>query len=869
MIRIDSGIRLGLLRRAAPWAIALALPGMAEAADAAAGANTTGEVVVTAQFREQNLQQTPLAITAVNAQMLENRSQTNLFQVASQAPNVTLKPAGAAFGAAMVAFIRGVGQTDFNFSQEPGVGIYIDDVYHATLTGSLLDLTDLDRVEILRGPQGTLAGRNAIGGAIKLYSKKPNSENGGWLEGTYGSDNRIDIRGVANFVVVPDQLFVRITGASRHRDGYVTRVDYRCTHPSSPIRTMVVGNGCKLGEEGGQSYNAFKIAARWLASENLEVNVWADATNDQSPVQANTLLFARANGLSLDGVPYGRAFVPYGPNKGAGEPNDPFLSYATFTDPEGGPLEKSWKPVVVDPINHYRSYGVAGTIDWKLNDMLSVKSITSWRRFFNSFAEDTPASPIGVQLLLQTLRHVQVNQEVRLNAKLFNDTVDLTLGGFYADQSGNEEARVDLPYVGAGAPYACIISPAPCGFVRNFAFDFIHGPDQSPSTSKAVFGHVDWRPTELIEVLAGIRYSKDEKSYVFQRHNPDGTLPCATPNLLDPLIPGCANWLVFGVNDKAAHFQGDRVDYRGNITLHPSKDLLFYGQIATGYKGGGSNARPFFAGPPGPTCPIATCQVVTFNPETLTSYEIGFKASLFDHRMRFNGAGFFNKYNDIILQLSSCPENSPGATLADRAAQPCALPVNAGNADVKGLEFETEIHPVGGLEFDGNISYLDFKYTKIPNLNAATGLSTSTGISINGVTPYTPKWKWSFGAQYEFRTEAGTLTPRVDVSYQSDIFTSPLNQPSDIDPAKVVVPVDAGGVPTKRTDRISAYTVANARITWRSMDGDWTAAFEVTNFTDKLYYYTYFDLSEGGLPGYTSGQPARGREWAISIHKRF
>ncbi|MBK7116051.1 MAG: Plug domain-containing protein [Proteobacteria bacterium] len=117
------------------------------------------EIVVTAQFREQNLQDTPIAITAVTAEMLELRSQNNIYQVAAQAPNVSLAPQGQGNGSGIIAFIRGVGQTDFNFALEPGVGLYIDDVYYSTLTGSLVDLTDLERVEVLRGPQGTLAGR--------------------------------------------------------------------------------------------------------------------------------------------------------------------------------------------------------------------------------------------------------------------------------------------------------------------------------------------------------------------------------------------------------------------------------------------------------------------------------------------------------------------------------------------------------------------------------------------------------------------------------------------------------------------------------------------------------------------------------------
>ncbi len=227
-------IRRVLMRSALPVALLAGLAGFAQAAQAAPAAadqNTVGEVVVTAQFREQSLQKTPLAITAVNAAMLEQRNQTSLADVTAQAPNVTLAPNGAAFGSSMVAFIRGIGQTDFNLALEPGVGIYVDDVYYPTLTGSLLDLLDLDRVEILRGPQGTLAGKNSIGGAIKLYSQKPNGNDGGYIEGTYGSLNRLNARGAADFTIVPTSC----SCGSRPRPRTTTATSPATTTPA-PIR---------------------------------------------------------------------------------------------------------------------------------------------------------------------------------------------------------------------------------------------------------------------------------------------------------------------------------------------------------------------------------------------------------------------------------------------------------------------------------------------------------------------------------------------------------------------------------------------------------------------------------------------------------
>src|SRR5579884_1654150 len=139
------------------------------------GGRQLQEVVVTAQFRAENVQQTPLAITAISADALASRGQTSLTQITQDAPSVSLSPEVGAFGPSMAAFIRGIGQADLDPALEPGVGIYIDDVYFGTLTGSLMDLLDLDRVEVLRGPQGTLEGMNSEGGAVKLFSKLPNA----------------------------------------------------------------------------------------------------------------------------------------------------------------------------------------------------------------------------------------------------------------------------------------------------------------------------------------------------------------------------------------------------------------------------------------------------------------------------------------------------------------------------------------------------------------------------------------------------------------------------------------------------------------------------------------------------------------------
>ena len=243
------------------------------------------EIIVTATFRETNVQQTPIAITAVNAEMLELRGQSNIVEVANQAPNVTMTPAGQAAGSAMVTFIRGIGQTDFNYALEPGVGMYVDDVYYPNLTGSMVELLDIDRVEIARGPQGTLAGRNSIGGSVKIYSVEPtHNSNTGTAELVVGNYDQIQIKGAGDLTFVEDKLSARISGISSSRNGYVHRVDYKCTHPSWPGPTFQNGrlDNCKLGDLGGESFTGGRLALLWTPSDNVRVKVLGDLINQDN-----------------------------------------------------------------------------------------------------------------------------------------------------------------------------------------------------------------------------------------------------------------------------------------------------------------------------------------------------------------------------------------------------------------------------------------------------------------------------------------------------------------------------------------------------------------------------------------------------------
>ncbi|WP_164549840.1 TonB-dependent receptor [Altericroceibacterium xinjiangense] len=744
-------------------------------------------IVVTAQFREQSIQDTPLAITAVSDEMLQARSQTDIADVTAQAPNVTLKPSPSNYGPSLTASIRGIGQYDFSPALEPGVGVYVDDVYYATVTGSVLDLLDLQRVEILRGPQGTLAGKNSIGGAIKLYSRKPEGIPGGYATVAYGSRNRIDLRVGADFALT-DNLFARITGVSKQQDGYVERRDYGCLFPESGVPAQRPGSAdCVLAKEGEVNYQAARIMLRYEPSDTLDATLAADYSIDDRTVAGSVLTAVTFNGNQdnvspYPGVSFDQRFVP---------PSGSYYNYATyesapdiFTLPNGAPYPL--QGVELDGRSKLESWGVSANINLELSNRVTLDSITAYRTYSTSFDTDGDLSPLAVNMQLNEIDYWQLSQELRLNGTLgAANEIAWTLGAFYFDQKSELYSIADL------RP-----NPVPLQFAAD---------DVIPASTEAVFGHISWAATNALTFNIGLRYTTEEKDYTFGRANLNGSF----------------NPFVGALEGASGSYSGDRVDYRLNAQYEFTPDIMGYAQFATGFKGGGVSPRPF-----NPE------QARPFDPETLDTYELGFKSQLFDRRIRFNAAGFYSEYNDIILTLLTCPQfGGPG---------PCALSANAGDAEIMGLEAELYAEPIDDLLFDASASWLDFQYTRI---NPDAG-----GIPMNAITPYTPEWKWSVGIQYKFDFDgAGSVTPRYDMSYQGEVFTRPENLP---------------------TSHIDDYILANARLTWRNADADWEASLAVTNLFDKYYYLTIFDLTNS-TAGFASGQPGRPREWVMSVKKYF
>jgi iron complex outermembrane recepter protein len=794
-------------------------------------------IIVTAQFREQNLQDTPLAITAVTAEMLEAKSQTDLATVADAAPNVQIRPQTAAFGPSVTASIRGIGQGDFNPAYEPGVGIYIDDIYYPSLTGAIFDTLDLSRVEILRGPQGTLSGRNSIGGAIKMYSTMPSGDSSALVEASYGSRDRISLRASADFALTSN-LFMRISGVSKRQDGYVDQLDFGCVFPAGGSATFVneagvtvpvnpVGgeaarvftDNCLVDRLGGTNYQAARAILRWEPSESFDFTIIGDFTDDDRPGAGQVLLATRQktspNVATPAGLPFDARFI-CGPwcnfqvdGQAAG---NPFV---------GGPgAGTPLRAVEADNRTTYRGWGISGQGNLDITENLQLVSITGYREFDSTFTADGDISPARTGYGVNNLTNWSFSQELRLNAEV-SDTIFVTVGGYYFEQSSGYDSVQDLRY----------LPPYPLQFRQ---------PDTVDADARAAFANIGWEIMPNLNLNAGIRYTEETKQQRYFRYNLDGTIN----RFLDPVgafygagyngvdtrdydNDGNVTELARALTGGVAEYEGNKIDWRVALDYRFSDAFMVYASVATGFKGGGSNPRPFNA-----------FQLLAFDPEELVAYEIGFKSDLLDRRLRLNVSAFQNEYDAIQTTVSPCPLPAELAAFTT----PSACRINGGDARIKGFEVELNAEPVDDFRIDAALSYINFQYKRV---------AAGTGILLTDQGTGMPEWKWSIGAQYQADLgTAGSITPRIDVQYQAETFTG----------------FDGVGV-NRLAQFLPSFTTANARLTWRNQDEDLSIALEVTNLTDEYYFYSVFDQRNNN--GGRIGAPARPREWAVTVRKEF
>lgn len=548
------------------------------------------EVVVTARKREESLQDAPISITAFSGEGLEQRNITGLADISQITPNLVFNSSAPISGSSATAsvFIRGIGQNDYTLVTEPGVGIYVDGVYIARSVGGALDLVDVERIEVLRGPQGTLFGRNTIGGAISITSKKPAEELGGKVQLTLGDDDLIDFKGKLD-LPISDTLLSSIAISSRQRDGFVKNVQ----------------NGLDLGDDDSLSG---RVALRWLPSDTVSIDFSVDGTKERENGAASYAV--AADGLSPLGAANNVVFLAA---LGCAPPPGPIANSNCFNSQwvtNGKRISNGTHPQYSD----LDIWGAGLTVEWELSDSLTFKSITSYRDLDSAFSQDADNSPVQQDHITHEYEQDQFSQEFQLLGSFLDDRLKTVLGLYYFEEEGEDLNIVSFPVV------------------------LLNSGGSVDNESKAIFGQLTYDITDALSVTLGLRYTEDEKVFLPDQFVLDPRLSGAPPPAGFGYVPGTRMLPLEEVPTDI-----DEITPMLNLSYDISDTAMLYFTYSEGYKSGGYDQRVFPR--------TADFKAPSFDPEFVDSYELGFKYNSGDNRFRANGALFFMDYSDLQIAV--------------------------------------------------------------------------------------------------------------------------------------------------------------------------------------------------------------------------
>ena len=565
-----------------------------------AEAESLEEIFVTARRRAESLQDTPVAVTALSAEALERQQVVSTTDLDKVAPNIQFHSYGTLTGnnSAAQVFIRGIGQTDATPAVDPGVGVYIDDVYMGRAVGAAMEFRDIANVQILRGPQGTLFGRNTIGGAVLLTTNEPGTDAGNSVRLGLGDDNLLEAFGAFDLPLGGDWS-ARLALGMRQRDGYVTREF----------------DGKDLGDE---DMKTGQIAVRWKPSDAFSLTMSADYTEEDE--NGSPFVFQSMNEAATF---VGAASIA------AGCPNilDPFpppLLVGPLADPRCGndaqALGEFRNGGTYTASSTLENRGASLVADWKVNDAWTLKSITSDRRLEWTGTRDADNTPLLILHTNYTSESEQFSQE--LQAAVDTDRLDGVFGLYYFDEDSFD--RLLVPLGNPGTSYD----------TQRVAMN---------TEATAAFTEWTFKFTDAFSATAGIRYTEETKGLQAVMFNvapasaPEPTAPTALCPFAGapPTQTGC---LFLTTNDFERKFtsttKSASMQYRFN------EGAMAYVSWSEGFKSGGYNQR-YNAAPPG-NAPIS------FGAETAESFEIGLKLDPTD-TLRINLAAFSTDYDDIQM----------------------------------------------------------------------------------------------------------------------------------------------------------------------------------------------------------------------------
>ncbi|RJG52821.1 TonB-dependent receptor [Sphingobium terrigena] len=750
----------------AAWTGALALPVIAQDAPQAAVDDSEGAIVVTARRREETLVSVPIAVSAFSGDKLESQGAIDITDLANLTPNTTLE-ASRGTNSTLTAFIRGVGQQDPVSGFEQGVGIYLDDVYLNRPQGAILDIYDVERIEVLRGPQGTLYGRNTIGGAVKYVTKMLPQDFALKIKGSYGTYDQAD--GIISV--------------------------------SAPIGDMIrVGGALARLSRGGFGDNLT------TGDENYNKDVWAGRATFEMGGYGQPVLMRITGDYTKDNSSArgGHRLIP-GQLSGAPVLGDVF-------DTRGG---------LTDPKQYVKSYGLSMNITAELSDAVTLRSISAWRK-------DDSASPIDFDALPAVDVDVPAfyfNEQLSQEFQLLYDSGPLhgLLGFYYLDAKADTAFDVRL--------FTTV--PGLTAFTQ---------ADVDTETY-AVFGDFTFDISQQLSISAGGRYTWDKRRADILRQNYLGGG--------SPLFGGAG--VAFGA--PGTNFNGaaeyKKFTPRVSISYKPTPDHNVYASYSQGFKGGGFDPRGVGVNAPdlnsnGIREDSEIASFLSFRPESVESYEVGYKGNFMNGALYVAVAGFYADYTDVQI---------PGSVACSVGGIPsfCGVVSNAGKARFKGLEFESNARLAqdfltGGdrLSLATAVGFIDAEYREyVTNIGGVP-----TDVAAFRQVQNTPKWTASGTLGYTTPVGDGSLYAGSTVSWRSKTYQFEVPNPY----------IDQKG-----------FALWDASIVYTAPDDRWTLGLHGKNLLDKEYKtsgYTFVaaNATTGAIINNAAGfpTPSLGREGTLT-----
>lgn len=686
-------------------------------ADAAAsGDDQVTDVYITARRKSENIQDVPISVTAVSGAVLDAQGINNVEQLQRAQPSIQLitqNPRNTA------TTIRGLGSTIglTNDGLEQGVGIYVDEVFYARPGSAVADLIDIERVEVLRGPQGTLFGKNTTAGALNISTRAPTFTPEGRVEITGGNYGYLQGKAIVSGPLIDGKLAGRLAFGATKRDGLYDNVTTKTKQ---------------------NDLNSQVLRAQLLWTPNDRVTGRFSYDYAYQDPEANT-----------------QAFVRYGATLRNANRQFPYLAaQAGYAPASTNPYDR--KVDVDGEIQaKQRINGASATFNWDLGDT-TLTSITAWRKWEWWPQNDRDYTSLKIRTKSSNPSdQKQLSQEVRW-ASNGDRTIDWVVGAYAFKQrvetNGTEAWGADASRwligetTGSGASAIAVPTNLIDGYEQK-----LHAVGKT--TSYAVFGQLTWNVTDRFKITPGLRYTTEDKYQLYSQVASGGL---ATTNAaLIAAKNGISRTYAY-----TADLSDSKLTGQLSLSYELAPDVLSYLTYSKGYKSGGINA----AGIPTDSNGNPVIQSAVLKPEDVTGIEAGLKTQFWDKRATLNVAVYSNEVQDYQANVVDSNTGSLRGYLA-----------NVEKVEVKGVELDGRLRPVDGLNLWGTLSYTDGKYASFKNAPAPLELQAS-GTSIADLSgkdlPGVSKWAGALGGEYTWTAPFGALTGDAyvgaDVSYRGE-----------------------------------------------------------------------------------------------------